>query len=128
MDRHSAREKAFQVLFQIDINEGDPITTLDTVLEGKDNDEFLHQLVTGVVDHKEDIDKIIEMSLENWKLKRIASVEKTALRIATYEMKFMDDIPINVSINEAIELTNKYGEEKSGKFINGVLSKINENL
>lgn len=128
MDRHSAREKAFQVLFQIDINEGDPRTALDTVLDGKESDEFLNLLVQGVMKHKEEIDQIIEMSLKNWKLNRIASVERTALRIATFEMKFTDDIPRNVSINEAIELTHKYGEEKSGKFVNGVLSKINENI
>lgn len=124
MKRHTAREKAFQILFQIDLNESDPSQVLAENSETEENDSFLEQLVHGVIDYKENVDELISNNLENWTIKRIASVEKTILRIATYEITYLEDIPTNVSINEAVELANKYGDEKSGKFVNGVLSKI----
>ncbi|WP_100010702.1 transcription antitermination factor NusB [Lentibacillus sediminis] len=118
MNRHAAREKAFQLLFQLDMHDH------DTRPEPEENDPFLRTLVEGVRNSREEIDTTISQHLENWSFTRIASVEKTILRIATYEIKFLEDIPQNVSINEAIELANRYGDEKSGKFINGVLAKI----
>lgn len=124
MNRHTAREKAFQILFQLDINDNEPRTAIQDFLETEETDDFLTDLVEGVSENKNEIDTIIDEHLENWTLKRIAAVEKTILRIATFEVKFMDDIPVSVSINEAIELGNSYGDDKSGKFINGVLSKI----
>ncbi|WP_404452971.1 transcription antitermination factor NusB [Virgibacillus necropolis] len=124
MKRHTAREKAFQILFQIDLNEQDPIQALANHKETEETDSFLESLVHGVVEQKENVDDFISTHLENWTIQRIASVEKTILRIATYEIKYLEDIPTNVSINEAVDLANKYGDEKSGKFVNGVLSKI----
>lgn len=124
MKRHEAREKAFQTLFQIDINELEPKVAITNILEDEENDVFLTFLVEGVMNHKQAIDKTITDHLENWTLSRLASVERTLLRIATFEIMYSEDIPENVSINEAVELANKYGEEKSGKFVNGVLSKI----
>ncbi|ASN05288.1 transcription antitermination factor NusB [Virgibacillus necropolis] len=124
MKRHAAREKAFQILFQIDLNELDPTQALAEHNETGDTDSFLERLVKGVVEQKDTIDDSISNHLENWTIKRIASVEKTILRIATYEITYLEDIPTNVSINEAVELANKYGDDKSGKFVNGVLSKI----
>lgn len=125
MKRHAAREKAFQLLFQIDSNDMDPNEALCEQNDGvAEIDSFLEGLVHGVADYKETVDQIISDHLENWTIQRIASVEKTILRIATYEITYLEDIPTNVSINEAVELANKYGDEKSGKFVNGVLSKI----
>lgn len=124
MNRHTAREKAFQILFQLDINDNEPKTAIQDFLETEETNEFLAELVEGVSEKKNEIDNIIDEHLENWTLKRIAAVEKTILRIATFEIKFINDIPVSVSINEAIELGNSYGDDKSGKFINGVLSKI----
>lgn len=124
MNRHTAREKAFQILFQLNINNNSPDQAMDELMENEESDVFLTTLVDGVTNSASEIDAIIMNHLENWSLERIAFVEKTILRIATYEIHFLDDIPTNVSINEAIELGNTYGDEKSGKFINGVLSKI----
>lgn len=123
MKRHTAREIAFQVLFQIDLNELDPTQALADHETGE-TDLFLEKLVKGVVEQKDNVDGCISDHLENWTIQRVASVEKTILRIATYEINHLEDIPTNVSINEAVELANKYGDEKSGKFVNGVLSKI----
>jgi len=124
MKRHAAREKAFQLLFQLDINHDKPEKALDDFLESEEEDAFLTMLVEGVTKYKDRIDTIIAESLDNWSFSRVASVEKAILRLATFELLYIEDIPKAVSINEAVELGNKYGDEKSGKFINGVLSKI----
>lgn len=124
MNRHTAREKAFQILFQLDMNDFEPKQAMNDFLEAEEHDMFLTLLVEGVTTNKLEVDRIISENLANWSLQRLASVEKTILRVATYEIHYMEDIPTNVSINEAIELGNRYGDEKSGKFINGVLSKI----
>lgn len=124
MKRQEAREKAFQVLFQMDMNDIHPKNALKNFLDKDINDTFLIELIEGVVQYKDKIDLSISDHLENWTLNRIASVEKTILRLAVFEILYLDDIPVNVSINEAIELAHKFGEEKSGKFVNGVLSKI----
>ncbi|GAA0602731.1 transcription antitermination factor NusB [Virgibacillus siamensis] len=124
MKRHAAREKALQILFQLDMNDNDPKQAVEDHPETLELDEFLMTLVQGVATHKVTIDQTIAGHLDNWSIDRIASVEKTILRIAVYEIKYEDDIPVGVSINEAVELANVYGDEKSGKFVNGVLSSI----
>ena len=78
------------------------------------------------MDKKSSLDEIISTHLENWSLDRLAAVERTILRLATFEINHLEDIPLNVSINEAVELGNRFGDEKSGRFINGVLSNIVE--
>ncbi|WP_010093192.1 transcription antitermination factor NusB [Ornithinibacillus scapharcae] len=124
MKRHIAREKAFQILFQLDMIDEDMEQTIQEQLEEVEEDEFLHNLVKGVARERSTIDEKISSNLEKWSFNRIPSVEKTVLRIATYEINYLSDIPENVSINEAVELAKRYGDEKSGKFVNGVLSKI----
>lgn len=124
MKRSVAREKAMQVLFQLEINDIDPEQAIDNHLGENKGDDFLTMLVLGVEKNKTEIDDIIIQHLENWTIDRIASVERTVLRLATYEMNYVEDIPASVSINEAIELAKKYADEQSGKFVNGVLSKI----
>lgn len=124
MNRRTAREKAFQILFQLDINDNEPTQAIAGFLEAEENDLFLTLLVEGVTKSKTEVDAIITNHLENWSLERLAAIERTILRVATYEIHYLEDVPTNVSINEAIELGNLYGDDKSGKFINGVLSKI----
>jgi len=123
MNRHQAREKALQTLFQLDFNKQEIEEKLESLSE-KQNNSFYNELIAGVVNDVKEIDHFIEKNLENWSIDRIAIVEKTILRIAIYELKYMDDIPPNVSINEAVELAKKYGDDQSGKFVNGVLAKI----
>lgn len=124
MNRRTAREKAMQILFQLDINDSSTAEAIEDFLGTDKSDEFLTTLVEGVTEYTVAIDDIIKKHLENWTIDRIASVEKTILRISIYEINYLDDIPISVSINEAVELAKKYGDEMSGKFVNGVLSKI----
>lgn len=124
MNRRTSREKAMQVLFQLEINEVSPDQAIEDFIGLTNASDFLKQLVNGVTDNLLELDSIISENLENWSLDRLASVEKVVIRMATYEIKFIEDIPESVSINEAVELAKKFGDEKSGKFVNGVLSKI----
>jgi|SRR5690625_304561 len=124
MKRRTAREYALQILYPLDMNYKEPTVAIKDFLESDEADPFLTKLVEGVINHLEEIDEMIIKHLENWSLETIATVEKTILRIATYEMTFEDEIPKEVSINEAVEIAKKFGDVKSGKFVNGILSKM----
>ncbi|EZP76091.1 transcription antitermination protein NusB [Parageobacillus genomosp. 1] len=128
MKRHEAREKALQALFQVDVGRIPPDEALQNVTEGKAADPFLQQLVYGVVEHQQEIDELLRANLEKWTLERVANVDRAILRMATYEMKYVDDVPVNVSLDEAVELAKKFGDTKSGSFVNGVLSKVKDAL
>lgn len=121
MNRRQAREKALQTLFQLDINDEQLNELINDV---EDQTSFYFQLLRGVSTNYETIDQRIIKHLDHWSIDRIALVEKTVLRIAIYELLYIDDIPESVSINEAVELAKKFGDDQSGKFVNGVLSKI----
>lgn len=124
MKRRTAREKALQTLFQIDINDIPPDDALEYVMDQPVGDVYLNRLVHGVTEKKTVIDERIEKNLENWSFSRLAAVERAVLRIAAYEIFYEDEVPQSVAINEAVELANTFGDEKSGKFVNGVLSKM----
>ena len=81
-------------------------------------------MVWGVLNNKEKIDNLIEKHAIGWKLNRISRVDLSILRVSIYEILFRDDIPYNVSVNEAIELAKKYSTNEAGSFINGILSKV----
>jgi N utilization substance protein B len=124
MKRRTAREKALQALFQVNLSGIDGDDAIANVVEDEKKDPFLLSLVTGVCEHQEEIDQLIKQNLEKWLLSRVANVDKTIIRIAVFEMKYVDEIPVNVSIDEAVELAKTFGDEKSSGFINSVLSKI----
>ncbi|UOQ42563.1 transcription antitermination factor NusB [Halobacillus salinarum] len=124
MNRRTAREKAFQALFQINNGDIEADLAIQHVVDEPVHDAFLNQLVHGVTDNQQQLDEWIAGHLVNWSFNRLPKVEKTALRMAAYEMKFNEDVPSQVAINEAVELAKTFGEEESGKFVNGVLSKM----
>ncbi|MEH7278698.1 N utilization substance protein NusB [Bacillus toyonensis] len=130
MKRRTARERAMQALYQMDITgELEPKVAVENTLdEGEETNEFLESLVVGFVDNKEEIDTAIRQNLKKWKLERISIVDRSILRVAVYEMKYMEEIPHNVTINEAIEIAKTFGDEESRRFINGVLSNIKDTL
>ncbi|KAB7669974.1 transcription antitermination factor NusB [Bacillus sp. B1-b2] len=131
MKRRTAREKALQALFQIDVSDIDKDTAIEHVLEEEEKkDPYLTKLVDGVLSHQTSIDEQIKSYLENWTIERIANVDRNILRIAAYEILYGQDadVPTNVAIDEAVEIAKVFGDEKSSKFINGVLSKIKNNL
>ncbi|MFO6496176.1 MULTISPECIES: transcription antitermination factor NusB [Bacillus] len=128
MKRRTAREKALQSLFQIDVSDIEPKEAMQHALDDLESDAFFEQLVYGVLENKSKIDEMIKRHLVNWKLDRLANVDRAILRLSAYEMLFLDDIPVNVSMNEAIELAKQFGDDKSAKFVNGVLSNIKSDL
>ncbi|KGR91477.1 antitermination protein NusB [Ureibacillus massiliensis 4400831 = CIP 108448 = CCUG 49529] len=126
MKRHEARSKAMQVLFQLDNTDLTVKEAIGHVLEDEGLDKFFESLVHGTTEKLSEIDAALEEKLENWSLSRLPKIERTVLRLALYELLYMDDTPKNVILNEAIELCKTYGDEKSSKFVNGVLSKFVE--
>ncbi len=126
--RRKAREVALQVLFQKDLRECSLHEVLKYTELPEDWDEetrsFFLRLVRGVDRNMDFIDTVLAKTVEGWSLNRMMNVDRNILRMATFEILFMPDIPTGVAINEAVELGKKYGSEESGKFINGVLAKL----
>ncbi|WP_080845213.1 transcription antitermination factor NusB [Cytobacillus gottheilii] len=129
MKRRTAREKALQALFQIDVSETDINEAIEHVLDGAPQDQYLTMMVEGVTEHREVIDQMIQKHLEKWTIERLATVDRNILRIAIFEFKYTEEqIPVNVVLDEAIEVAKLYGDDKSPKFINGVLSKVKADM
>jgi transcription antitermination protein NusB len=125
LSRRLARETAVQVLFQIDIAQGDPARAVEHVAEEfaipAASKEFALRLVSGTLTNMQQIDNIVQSVSQEWNMARMANVDRNILRLATYELFFCPDIPGNVSVNEAIELAKLYSGEEAGKFVNGIL-------
>ena len=129
--RTKAREYALKILYAIDIRKDDYAACIESFWMYSDEYDaesraFADSLVAGVVKNIGPIDSAISSSATNWELNRMAVVDRNILRCATYELMFCHDIPPKVSINEAIEIAKKYGDRDSGKFVNGILDKINK--
>lgn len=124
MKRRLAREKAFQSLFQIEVSDISVEEAMEHVLEGEPSDDFLNEIVNGTVENKKEIEKFLTPYLEKWSFSRLANVERVVLQMAAYEWLYMDEVPKNVTLNEAIETAKIFGGEEAGRFVNGVLGKI----
>jgi N utilization substance protein B len=126
--RRKGRELALQALYQIEMTGDASSSAVDLFLRHFEGTpaakEFARRLVSGAVSQREAIDRLIDQSTENWKLERLAKVDLTILRLATYELVFCPDIPKAVSLDEAIEISKRFGTEESAPFINGVLDQI----
>lgn len=128
--RRKARELALQVLFQVDLGEVNVDDAIKEFLEKQDNEpvvkNFALELIKGTLENLKDIDNLIKERLQNWEFGRIANVDRNILRFATYELLYREDIPVAVTINEAIEIAKEYNGKESGKFVNGILDRIKE--
>ncbi|MFH1248047.1 MAG: transcription antitermination factor NusB [Candidatus Omnitrophota bacterium] len=134
--RTKSREFALQILYQLDITRDSDIDAVimffwqrlpdeDIALEVKD---FTQGLVKGVIGHLAEIDKKISGLATNWRLDRMAKVDRNIMRLAAYEIIYCQDIPSKVSINEAVELAKKYSDVQAAKFVNGILDKIKSDI
>ncbi|NEU29596.1 transcription antitermination factor NusB [bacterium LRH843] len=124
MNRRVARLRAAQALYQIDLTESELESAIESVLdEGEKPSQFMLDLIHGTLKSKGEIDKVISESLQGWTLDRMGNVDRAIVRMSLYEMKYIKDIPVNVTFNEGIELAKAFGGEESGRFVNGVLSK-----
>lgn len=126
--RRKARELALQMLFQHDISGNRPEQIIDTFEElqkSKPNTrDFAMKIFRGTVDHVSEIDEMIQNQAENWRLSRMAAVDRNIIRMSVYEFLHETDTPKLVIIDEAIEIAKKFGTQKSGQFINGILDGI----
>lgn len=126
--RTQAREYTLQILYQIDIRKDPEDKILAEFWKGLEVEtqvaDFAAKLVIGTLRNKKKIDELISKYASNWKLTRMAVIDRNVLRMAAYELLFCDDIPPKVSINEAVDLAKKFGDVESGKFVNGILDKI----
>ena len=131
MNRKTARENAFILLFEKSIKVDETYeeiflkATEDRDLEV---DEYVKKVFFGNAENEKIIDMKIDECLVGWKKERISYVAKSILKLSGYELMFMEDIPVKVSINEAIELSKKYDDDKAYVFVNGVLNKIAESI
>ena len=134
MSRRQAREAALQALFQLDLNPGEEgqqeqyeTLAIDTVLgeaekmSARDR-EFVSTLVHGTRAHLAEIDSLIAASSKDWRLERMATVDRNITRLATFEIRFAEEtLTPNIAINEAVELAKKYGTDDSSRYVNGIL-------
>ena len=130
--RRKARELAVQVLFNLEFSSDSPADVFDLICEVFSSRRairsFSKELVLGVCNKKDDLDELISNASKNWRLDRMSRLDKCILRLAAFEILFMEDIPPKVSIDEAVEIGKKFGSDGSGSFINGVLDNIYNKL
>ena len=132
MNRKLSRDKAMELLFGMTLSKDTTEEAIEGFLENYEGDikeidlTFVKQALIGIENNKEAIDTVVSENLQNWQLDRISKVNLSILRLATYEILYDEQVPRAVVINEALEITRRYSDEKSVSFINGVLDKIKE--
>jgi len=128
MTRKEARENCFKLLFEYEVQKISAKEALDLFYELTDDvdeqSDYINSTVETTIENIEKIDSVIEEYSKGWKISRLAKVTLAVLRVAVCELLFMDDIPDSIAINEAIDIAKKYNDEKSGKFVNGILSSV----
>lgn len=126
--RRKSRERALQVLYQLNITKQDAAAAFTQFDEhfGPDGvaDDFVKRLVCGVLEHRRELDRLIEQYSEHWRIDRIDLIDRNILRMALFELLYCEEIPPKVTINEAIDLGKRFGSEDSGSFINGILDRV----
>ncbi|MHA6530718.1 transcription antitermination factor NusB [Paenibacillus sp. BAC0078] len=142
MKRRLAREIIVQSLYQMEMNDVESAEAVEMLIaEASEENETEHVItdeielkayvvehVNGVWEHKLAIDDMLEHYLKGWQMSRLSRVDRQILRLATFEMVFANDVPAKVAVNEAIDLAKHFGTEDSGKFVNGVLGKMIQEL
>lgn len=148
MSRKKARIGQMQILYQMDLTADYSLDNLEIFLDNfkldeniekdLDSDEagqfqedevsYIKENIPMLIENLEEIDDLIDKHLDGWSIQRLAKVDKEVLRIAVYEFLYKEDIPMEVSINEAVEIAKDYGGENSSKFINGILGSIYRTL
>lgn len=130
MTRRELREQVFKMLFGVEFHEASEMPRQMEMYEETEeawdvaDGEYISGKCKDIIAHLEEIDAAINEVAEGWKTGRMGKVDLTLIRLAVYEMKYEEDIPVGVAINEAVELAKKYGTDDSPAFINGVLAKL----
>ena len=128
MTRQKQRRVVFQLVYSLNYQ---GIDQKESVLsefyhQNSSQEEFpyINDTLTGICEKWNEINQIIESALKNWTMNRVSAVCLAILRLAVYEVKFNEDIPVRVAVNEAIEIAKEFGEDDAGSFVHGVLGKI----
>ena len=129
MTRRALREQVFMMLFRVEFHDTEEMTEqvdlFDEAEECSEKDkEYILTKFNNILEKIDEIDAAINEVSKGWKTKRMGKVDLTLIRLAVYEMKYEEDIPVKVAINEAVELAKQYGTEESPAFVNGVLAKL----
>lgn len=130
MSRRELREQIFKLLFRVEFNPQDDMPDQVQLFFQQDepvnekSQEEITQKYEKITERLSEIDEIIEQTATGWTISRMGKVDLTILRLAVYEMKMDEEIPVSVAINEAVELAKKFGQDESPSFINGVLAKL----
>ena len=127
MKRTEARKQAFELLFEHEFGVNDKIAqTVDCAVEerGLDDDAYVRKVTFGIEERREELDEIIKKYAVGYKINRISCVSRSILRLAIYEILYVEDVPAGAAINEAVELAKKYESEDAGAFINGILGEF----
>lgn len=127
--RSEARDAAFTQVFQMDLHEDDMDVILDELLKARPECEanlgYIRQIIDGVREHEQEIDEHIAKNLKKgWSISRISKASHAIMKLAIFEMKYMDDVPAKVAINEAVELAKRYGDDGDPNFVNGLLGSV----
>ena len=129
MSRRELREWIFQTLFRMEFHDKEEYEKqLEMIFETEEMSEedkaYAKNKVLDIIAHIEEIDAVINEVAKGWKTSRMAKVDLTIMRLAVYEIRYEEDIPTKVAINEAVEMAKKYGTDTSSSFVNGILAKI----
>lgn len=130
MTRRQAREEAFILIFEKAFNDDTVDNILELARDARDltPDDYIKTVFAGVYDKLDELDEVISQNSIGWSIKRISKTALCVLRLAIFEIKFMEDIPTAVSINEAVELCKKYATNDDASFVNGILSTVAKNV
>lgn len=121
--RRGSRRITLEALYEREIS-GRPLAAILDQYRGRGGFEFISELAEGVVEHQAELDEIISRYSRDWTIDRMPVIDRILLRLGAFEILFREDIPVAVTINEAVELAKTYSTEDSGKFINGLLQHL----
>lgn len=126
MTRKQAREEAFILIFEKAFNDNSVEDILETAAEARDlvPDDYINRVFKGVYDSLDELDSLISENSVGWSIGRISKTALCIMRLAIFEIKYIEEIPVSVSINEAVELCKKYATENDASFVNGILSTV----
>lgn len=128
MTRKEAREEAFILVFEKEFSSDslEDILEIDMQVRDIKPNDYVKTVFFGVFENLQNIDNIISQNAVGWSINRISKTSLAILRLAIFEMKFMEDIPVSVSINEAVELAKKYATKEDASFVNGILATVSK--
>jgi N utilization substance protein B len=127
-----ARECALEVMYRLDLVADEPDDTMQEIVSrrnpSEDAESYLRRLVAAVQTSQQEIDTVLRRHLRRWRLERLTVLDRSILRLATAELMYFGDVPPKVTINEAVDIAKKFGDDEAGRFVNGVLDGVRREI